>query len=64
MEQEIRNQRLSHFRNLIAIAFSDGSVDESEKDVMLAIGKRIGITSYEIQEILENPDNIELCIPK
>jgi len=52
-----------HFRNLIMIARADGVVDEEEKELLLRMGKKIGLSPSQIEEITENPDKYPLYPP-
>jgi len=52
-----------HFRNLIMIARADGIVDESEKALLLKMGKKIGLSESQIVEITDNPDKYPIYPP-
>lgn len=53
-----KKKRLSHIRNLIVLAVSDGSIDKSEMDLIFKIGLRAGISPEELERILERPESI------
>jgi len=52
-----------HFRNLIMIARADGVVDEKEKELLLKMGKKIGLSPSQITEITDNPEKYPLYPP-
>ncbi len=47
-------ERKSHFRNLVGVASADGTIDKNEKDLILRIGKRIGLTKNDINEVMRS----------
>jgi len=58
-----KKKRLSHIRNLIALACADGSLDKSEMDLIFKIGVRAGLSPDELHRIFERPDSIAFYPP-
>ncbi|HPD64272.1 MAG TPA: hypothetical protein P5050_02200 [Bacteroidia bacterium] len=53
----------SHFENLVAVALSDGVIDEKEKEYLLSLAQNYSITEEEIMHIIENPDHYVFTAP-
>lgn len=53
-----KKKRLSHIRNLVALACADGSLDKNEMDLIFKIGVRAGLSPDELQRIFQRPDSI------
>lgn len=60
---EQRRVKLEHFQNLIAVAFADGYLDESEKEFLSEKAEEFGLNQEEVQKIMSNVDNLEFLIP-
>lgn len=58
-----KKKRLSHIRNLVALACADGSLDKNEMDLIFKIGVRAGLSPDELQRIFQRPDSIALYPP-
>lgn len=58
-----KKKRLSHIKNLIALAASDGEIDKNELDLIFKIGARVGLSNDELSRIIERPDSISFKIP-
>jgi uncharacterized tellurite resistance protein B-like protein len=59
-----KKKRLSHVRNLIAIACADGSLDKSEISLISTIGQMVGITQEELKRIFNHPQSISFYMPE
>lgn len=59
-----KKKRLSHIRNLLALACADGSIEKSELDLIFRIGARAGLTPNELQRIMERPDSVKFYPPE
>lgn len=46
-----------HFRNLVLLARMDGTVTETEKQLLNKISGQLSLTDEQVKEILENPEN-------
>jgi len=58
-----KKERLSHIRNLIMVASSDGEITGEELDLIFRIGNKVGITPREIKRILARPESIRFTPP-
>lgn len=58
-----KKKRLSHIRNLVALACADGSLDKSEMDLIFKIGVRAGLSPDELHRIFQRPDSIAFYPP-
>lgn len=59
-----KKKRLSHIRNLIALACSDDKFDEAEGEAIYQIGIQSGLTEEEINRIFTRPDSIKFYKPE
>lgn len=59
-----KKKRLSHIRNLIMLALSDGTFDKSEMELITKIGISAGLTPNELQRIFARPDSIDFYPPE
>ena len=50
-------RRLSHIKNLIALAAADGHVDDCEVDFIAEVGARMGIKDEEVKRIFKHPES-------
>jgi len=58
-----RQQDKAHLSHLIQIAMADGKMDSSEKEMLYKIGRRLGITAYEINMLIESVKNSAFIPP-
>lgn len=59
-----KKKRLSHIRNLVALAVSDGELDNNELDLIFRIGSRIGLSRDELLRIIQRPESISFSPPE
>jgi hypothetical protein len=59
-----KQKRMSHIRNLFALALSDGCFDKNEREFIFKIALRSGLTINELQKILVTPECIVFCTPE
>jgi uncharacterized tellurite resistance protein B-like protein len=52
-----------HFKNLVMLARVDGQVEEHEKSLLSRIATRLSLTSEQVKEITENPENYPMIPP-
>jgi len=57
-------EKLSHFRNLVALAHADQKLDDREKVLLAFMAHRWGLTPDAVTAFLADPDRIELKIPE
>ena len=58
-----RKIKVEHFQNLIAVALSDGVLDEEEKEFLNERALEIGFPQDEVNRIIENAGELEFLIP-
>ena len=58
-----RKQDISHFRNMVMIAKSDGNISEEEVLLLNKIGKQISLSDSQIKEIIKNPEEFAVTPP-
>jgi len=58
-----KKKRLSHIKNLVALAASDGEIDKNELDLILRIGAQVGLTREELLRIIQRPQSISFRAP-
>lgn len=51
------------FKNLVMLARVDGTVDDSEKDLLNRIAHRLSLTEEQVTEILDHPENYPMVPP-
>jgi len=52
-----RTQEKEHFMDLILIALADGIIDDTEMKMLVRLGKNMGLTDPEIDDLLESSKN-------
>ena len=57
-------EKLSHLRNLLAVAVADGIVQNSELGAIAAIMSREGMNPDELERCMKNPDKIDFVVPE
>src|SRR5512147_18343 len=65
MTQQMRDRlvKMEHFANLVAIAYADGVLDESEKTFLSIRAKEIGMNMNEVKILLEHADELQIAVP-
>jgi hypothetical protein len=58
-----RKIKVEHFHNLIAVALSDGILDDEEKEFLYERAIEIGYPVEEVDKIIENAGELEFLIP-
>lgn len=52
-----RKQDKEHFRHLVDIAIADGIIEDEEHKMLKRIGKNLGLTDAEIEELIDSSKN-------
>lgn len=55
--------KLEHFRNLVAVAFADGFLDEEEEDFLYDKADEIELNYKEVDEIIKNAADLKFIVP-
>lgn len=58
-----KKKRLSHIKNLIALAASDGELDKNELYLIHRIGIRSGLSKHEMKRIINRPKSVSFNAP-
>ena len=68
MNEEMYNdqekQRLGQLKNLVMLASADERFTDSEMAVLLAVASRENITPEDFNQVMENPDSINIVLPE
>lgn len=59
-----KREKLSHLKNLVAVAVADGKFQDSEVASIATIMHREGLTSADMEECLKNPQGIKFTPPE
>jgi len=59
-----KKARMSHVRNVIAVAFADTVLTKDEEELIFRIGNRVGLTNEELKRILIRPNSISFTPPR
>jgi tellurite resistance protein len=63
MTQSDKKIQIEHFQNIVAVAFADGLLDDSEKSFLAERAEDYGLLKETVDNILKNVDNLEFIIP-
>lgn len=63
-DSDDKQKRLSHIRNLLALAAADGDLDESELELIYSVGARINLTENELRRIINRPESVPFKVPE
>lgn len=58
-----RKQDKEHFKHLIQVAMADGKIDDIELEMLHRLGKNMGFTEPEIDDLLESTKNMAYIPP-
>lgn len=56
-------EKLSHLRNLVAVAFADGKFQKSEAAAIATVMAREGLTPADLERCIKNPKSIDFVPP-
>lgn len=59
----MRDVKLEHFQNLVAVAFADGHMEDSEKEFLEERAEELGLPAEAIAKIMSNVHDLEFMIP-
>ncbi|MBR4829648.1 MAG: TerB family tellurite resistance protein [Muribaculaceae bacterium] len=57
-------QRLGQLKNLVMLASADEKITDSEMAVLLAVASRENITPEEFNQVLDDPDSVDITLPE
>ncbi|MCH2236049.1 MAG: hypothetical protein MK078_17575 [Crocinitomicaceae bacterium] len=58
-----RKQDISHFRNMVMIAKSDGVISEEEIELLHKIGRKIALSDEQTKAIIKKPEEYPITPP-
>ncbi|NJO87832.1 MAG: hypothetical protein HC831_01900 [Chloroflexia bacterium] len=58
-----RSVKLEHFSNLVAVAYSDGFLDNTEKDFLSERAEEYGLSDKEVNEVMKNAEELKFIVP-
>lgn len=58
-----KKKRMSHIRNLVALACSDGNLDKNEMELISRIGLNGGLEPEELKRIFNRPESVKFYAP-
>lgn len=62
-EDQEKKIKFEHFHNLIAVAYADGYLDQSEIDFLLEKAEEIGLPLNKVNQLMDKAENLEFIIP-
>lgn len=57
-------EKLSHLKNLVAVAFADGNFDNNEMAALATVMARDGLTPSDLERCIKNPKGIKYLPPE
>lgn len=60
----VRKIKVQHFKNLVAVAYSDGYYDEIERDFLAEKAVQYGLTTEIVSSILSNAEDLQFIVPE
>ena len=63
MNKDQEKQRLGQLKNLVMLASADERFTDSEMAVLIAVASREHITPEDFNQVMENPDSIDIVLP-
>jgi len=58
-----KKKRLSHVRNLLALAASDGNLDQNEFKLIVGLAATTGVSESDFRRAISRPDSIPFIVP-
>ena len=60
--RELKEKKAA-FRNLVAVSFADGHLDQGEVEALRFIAERMGLTKSQAEAVVRDPDSVEFVVP-
>ena len=57
-------EKLSHLKNLVAVAFADGKLEDNEMAALAAVMARDGLTPSDFERCIKKPKGIKFLPPE
>lgn len=62
-EHQYFKYKKAHIKNLLALAKADGHMHEKEIELLFKIGKRYGLKTRQIQELIDSAEKFDVVVP-
>lgn len=59
-----KRKRKSHFKNLLAVAYADGNLENVEFDYIMLLAQKCYTTEDEVRRVIDHPQEIDFVPPK
>lgn len=63
-EHQKSSFKRNYLKNLIALAYSDGELEQEERSLIIRIGLKRGLKDWQINELLDGPIDTTVFIPE
>ena len=63
LDSRDEKEKKAAFKNTVAVAFADGRLDDKETEALRFLATRMGLSTSQIESVLNNPDAIEFVSP-
>lgn len=63
-EHQRTSYKRNYIRNLIVLASSDGNLDTDERSLIIKIGKKRGLKSWQVEELLNDKNDQPVFLPE
>ena len=61
---KVRNTKIEHFKNLVAVAIADGFWHQNEKKLLQSKADQYGLSTEDIVKILDEAENLKFVVPQ
>jgi phosphatidate phosphatase PAH1 len=62
-EHQYLSYKKNHVKNLLALANIDGFMHEKEIELLFKIGKRLGLKTRQVQELINSEEKFQMVVP-
>ncbi len=62
-EHQYLTYKRNHIKNLLALAKADGHMHEKEIELLFKIGKRYGLKTRQVQELIDSKEKFNVIVP-
>jgi uncharacterized tellurite resistance protein B-like protein len=63
-EHQRTSYKRNYIRNLIVLASSDGNLDTDERSLIIKIGKKRGLKTWQVEELLNDKNDQQVFLPE
>ena len=58
-----RTIKINHFKNLVSVAFADGTLDDDEREFLEERAEELGLPASEVRTIIDHASQIQFASP-